>query len=132
VLGLDTNILVRYITNDDPKWSPIARQFIDSQCTLKNPGFVHPLVLAEIIWAIKKLDGYNKQKTIALVREFLDADNLIIGNAHQVELALENYRASSAGFTDCLIATLNDEVGATPTYSIDKDAIKSAIFAAID
>jgi predicted nucleic-acid-binding protein len=132
VIGLDTDILVRYITDDDPKWSSIARQFIDSKCTLNTPGFVHPLVLAEVVWAIKNHGGYNKQKTINLIREFLDADNLVIGNAHQVELALENYRASSAGFTDCLIATLNDEVGATPTYSIDKDAIKSAIFAAID
>jgi predicted nucleic-acid-binding protein len=132
MIGLDTNILVRYITDDDPKWSSIARQFIDSKCTLNTPGFVHPLVLAEVVWAIKNHGGYNKQKTINLIREFLDADNLVIGNAHQVELALENYRASSAGFTDCLIATLNDEVGATPTYSIDKDAIKSGIFAAID
>jgi predicted nucleic-acid-binding protein len=132
MFGLDTNILVRYITNDDPKWSPIAKQFIDSTCTVDEPGFINALVLAEVVWVLSGYQGYNKEKTASLIREFLDADNLYIDHAPQVEIALERFKNSTAGFTDCLIAVLNFEAGATPTYSIDQAAVKSGIFAALN
>jgi predicted nucleic-acid-binding protein len=131
MIGLDTSILIRYITDDDPYWSPKVQKFIDEKCSIDTPGFIHPLVLAEIVWSLKSHKSYTRDRIAKLIQEFLDADNLIVGNAQIVELALEAFINSNIGFADCLISALNTEAGANPTYSIDKDAIKSGIFAAL-
>jgi predicted nucleic-acid-binding protein len=129
VIGLDSSVLVRYIAEDDPVWSEPASCLIDEECTTDRPGFVNVVVLAEVVWVLRRRPDFTRQRLAKLIQEFLDADNLIIDRADAVERSLERYKKSSAGFADCLIAELNVEAGAVPTVAIDKDAIRDDIFA---
>jgi predicted nucleic-acid-binding protein len=65
------------------------------------------------------------------VTELLEADNLSIENESAVVAALEDYQNGEAGFADCLIAVLNEAANAAPTFSIDKDAIRTKVFAPV-
>ena len=55
MIGLDTNILVRYLTQDDPVQSPKARELIEQQLTEENPGFLSVVVMAETVWVLPRL-----------------------------------------------------------------------------
>ncbi len=52
--GIDTNVLVRYIVQDDPAQSALATTFIEKNCTAKKPGFINLIVLCELTWVLKR------------------------------------------------------------------------------
>ena len=128
MIGLDTNVLVRYITGDDAEWSKAATDFIDGECTAERTGYVNPVVLAEVVWVLRGRSDFTRERVADLIAEFLESDSFTIGNEAAVLKALDQYRKNKAGFADCLIAELNAEAGAFPTYAIDKDAVKDGIF----
>ena len=129
MIGLDTNVLVRYITGDDAEWSRAATDFVDSQCTAESTGYINPIVLAEVVWVLRRRPDFTRQRIANLIEEILDSDAFTVANEAAVLKALNEYRKHKAGFADCLIAELNAEAGAFPTYAIDKDAVKDGIFA---
>jgi predicted nucleic-acid-binding protein len=131
VKGLDSSILLRYILEDDPVWSEPATRFIDAECTLESPGYINPVVLAEVVWSLRRQPGFDKERVAQIVEELLQADNFFIENEDAAEKALAAFKRGSAGFADCLIAALNESANASPTYSIDKDAIGSKVFVSI-
>jgi len=55
LIGIDTNILVRYITQDDELQSGVATEFIENYCSNGNKIFVNHLVICELVWVIKKM-----------------------------------------------------------------------------
>ena len=131
MIGLDTSVLLRYILEDDPVWSESAARLIDSQCTAEHPGYINPLVLAEVVWTLRRRPDFHHDRIARLIQEFLDADNLVIGHVQAIEAALVSFRKTGAGFADCMIAALNSEAGAEPTFAIDKDAIRDKVFTAL-
>jgi predicted nucleic-acid-binding protein len=132
VKGIDSSILLRYVLEDDPVWTQPVTRFVDEQCTIDDPGYVSSVVLAEVTWTLRRRNGFTAERIYHFVAELLDADNLVVENESAVEKALAAFKRGDAGFADCLIAALNESAGATPTFSIDKDAIKSKVFAAIE
>jgi predicted nucleic-acid-binding protein len=125
---LDSSILVRYILEDDPIWSGPAVRFINTACTPDNAGYVNSIVLAEIAWALRQKREFTRERMSRVVNEFLEADSLRVENEGAVRRALVNFEKHGAGFADCLIAELNADAGAKPTFAIDKDAIGGRIF----
>jgi predicted nucleic-acid-binding protein len=131
VKGIDSSILLRYVLEDDPVWTMPATRFIDEQCTIDDPGYVSAVVLVEVTWTLRRRSSFTAERIYQFVSELLEADNLLVENESAVEKALAAFRRGDAGFADCLIAALNESVAAAPTFSIDKDAIKSKVFAPI-
>jgi predicted nucleic-acid-binding protein len=131
VKGIDSSVLLRYILEDDPVWSVPATRFIDEECSLENPGYVNLVVLVDTVWRLRRHAGFDKEQVAHFVEELLQADNFVIENEGLVERALAAFKSGGSGFTDCLIGALNESAGAAPTFSIDKDAIKSKVFAPI-
>jgi predicted nucleic-acid-binding protein len=129
--GLDSSILLRYILEDDPIWSPRATRFIDGHCTRESPGYINTIVLVEVVWSLRRQAGFDNKRVAILIDEFLQADIFLIENEDVVESALAEFKKGKAGFADCLIAALNRRAEAHPTFAIDKAAIKSKIFASI-
>jgi predicted nucleic-acid-binding protein len=128
VKGIDSSILLRYILEDDPVWTKPAARFVDEHCTIDDPGYVSAVVLAEITWTLRRRNSFTAERIYHVVTELLEADNLLVENEAAVEKALAAFKRGDAGFADCLIAALNASAGAEPTFSIDKDAIKSRVF----
>lgn len=128
MIGLDTNVLVRYILDDDPVWSPIATDFIDTKLSPQRPGYINPITLVELVWTIRRLPQFDREKLAFLIENLLLADTIVVGEAAAVSRALAAYKSGSAGFADYLIAELNEAAGASSTVTIDRQAGKSLPF----
>ncbi len=128
MIGIDTNILVRYILNDDPVWSPPAQRFIDEDCTVERPGYVNLVVLTELIWFLNRAPGSDKDKLCAVIGDLLLADNLVLERQDLVSNALEAFKNSNVNFADLIIAAINQSADASPTFTIDKDASRQSGF----
>lgn len=128
MIGIDTNILARYILDDDEIWSAAAQNFIDNTCTIDNPGYINLVVLAELIWLLGVTPGWGRHQISIVISDFLLADNLVLEKAFIVESVLRHYQAGKADFADYLISSLNQDVQANPTVTIDRMAAKSIGF----
>lgn len=123
MIGLDTNVLTRYIVEDDEKQARIATRIIDS-CTAEEPGFVSHAVLIELTWVLSSCYDADKTALVAVIEQVLQTKQLIVEQGETVWHALDDYKKSSADFSDCLLSRINQEAGCTTTVTFDKDAAK--------
>lgn len=128
MIGVDTNILARTILNDDPTWSPISIDFMLRRLTTEEPGYVNLLVLAELVWTLRRVGRFGREQLVEVIAGLLAAENLVVERADLVGRALTAYRAGGSGFADCLIAELNAAAGASHTVTIDTVAAKHPPF----
>lgn len=131
MIGIDANVLLRHILGDDPRWSDRASRFLSDFCSPERPAYINPVVLAEVLWVLRRRPGSDREKLALIVESFLTDENLVVGSREAVVSALEAFRKGPAGFVDYLNAALNAEADAVPTYTIDRKALKRAPFAAL-
>ena len=131
MIGVDTNILVRYVTRDDPVWTAPAIRFIDEVCTPDNPAYINTMVLAETVWVLRRRSDFNRQRLVDFVQGLLDSDSVVLAGRDAVENALTSFAKGPAGFADYLVLELNKQAGAVPTYTIDFDASRGKGFQAL-
>jgi predicted nucleic-acid-binding protein len=124
VIGIDTNVLVRYFTQDDPRQSPLAKRFIDDTLTREARGYVNLVTLAETVWVLRRVYGIERNEAAEVVATLLAGAQLQIDRRATVRQALQDYSAGSADFADCLIARLNAEAGCERTVTFDCKAAK--------
>jgi predicted nucleic-acid-binding protein len=122
VIGLDTNVVVRFIAQDDETQSPVATRFI-SRLSREQPGFISAVVLAEITWVLSRAYKASREDIAKAVEGLLRSAELIVENAEAAYRALAVYQASaSAEFADALIAQTAALAGARETVSFDRKA----------
>lgn len=126
--GLDTNVLVRYIVQDDPKQAKLATNYIESHCTPDSPGRLSVIVLCELAWVLDRGYGYDRQTIAAVIRRILTSPELFVQEDEAVWQALKMYGQAAAGFSDCLLGVLNHRHGASPTVTFDRKAAKETCF----
>ena len=128
MIGLDTNVLVRYIVRDDEKQSAAATRLIEAKCTTDNPGRVSSLVLCELAWVLTRGYGYSRAMVGRVIRRILSVQEL---QAERPELAWQAVRLFEQGradFADFLIGLSNRENKAEVTYTFDTKAVESDLF----
>ena len=91
MIGLDTNVLVRYIVQDDVEQSKISTTFIERHISSTNPGFINHIVLCEIIWVLKKAYRYDKPIITSVLERILQTKEFIVENAEVAWIALKEY-----------------------------------------
>jgi predicted nucleic-acid-binding protein len=128
LIGVDTNILLRYLLDDDPIWSPVVTDFVDNRLTPERQGYVNLITLVELVWTLRRRPDYDRSRLAAVVESLLSSDSIVLAEAHAVERALTSFRTGNAGFADYLIAELNEAAGASPTVTIDRKAGKALPF----
>jgi predicted nucleic-acid-binding protein len=128
VIGIDTNVLVRYFTQDDARQSPLAKRFINDTLTRESPGYVNLVTLAETAWVLRRVYGIERHETAEVIATLLAGAQLQIDRRATVRQALQDYSTGSADFADCLIARLNAEVGCERTVTFDRKAARHADF----
>jgi predicted nucleic-acid-binding protein len=122
VIGLDTNVVIRFLAQDDEAQSPIATRFI-SRLSRDRPGFISAIVLAEITWVLSRAYKASRAEIVAAVDGLLRSAELIVENAPAAYRALAAYQASSsAEFADALIAQTAALAGASEMVSFDQTA----------
>jgi len=122
MIGLDTNILVRYLTQDDPVQSAKATYILERRLTPKNPGFVSVVVVVETVWVLDRAYGLTAQEIAAAVERLLQVEVLIIEDEQQVFTAMVALKEGRASFADALIAELGARAGCTRTLTFDQRA----------
>ena len=128
MIGIDTNVLVRLLVRDHAAQLRAAEKFVSTHCTTANPGFVSRVVIAELAWVLGDVYGYDRHEIAGALRALRNVTQLKLDAAEAVESALEDFAASSAEFTDCLIARLNRSAGCEFTVTFDRKASKIAGF----
>ncbi|WKJ90938.1 type II toxin-antitoxin system VapC family toxin [Methylomonas montana] len=128
MIGLDPNVLVRYIVQDDPAQAAIASAFIEKHCTETTPGFVNNVVLVELVWVLERGYGYDKTAILSLLKQMAATTELRLENLESVWQAIKAYEAGCAGFADCLIAVVNRQYACRATYTFDRRAAKNSGF----
>jgi predicted nucleic-acid-binding protein len=124
MIGLDTNVLVRYIMQDDPKQSPKATRLIES-LTPETPGFVPLIVVIELVWVLTSCYELTRDQVAHALDTLLRAKEIVLDHAEQVSQALRVFGASSADFADCLIERTAAAAGCEKTMTFDVTAAKA-------
>src|SRR5216684_5579605 len=88
MIGLDTNILVRYLTQDDPLQSSKATEIIEQRLTEETPGFVSIVAMVETVWVLDRAYRLPARKIAAAVERVLQTDVLVIENEQEVFTAM--------------------------------------------
>jgi predicted nucleic-acid-binding protein len=126
--GLDTNILIRYLTQDDPVQSPKATKIIEQRFTRERPGFVSLVTMAEIVWVLGSVYALEDGEIADTVERMLQADTLMVQNEQQVFTAMISLRRGWGAFADALIGALGTWAGCESTLTFDKKALRLAGF----
>lgn len=124
MIGFDTNVLVRYIVQDDPVQADAATRLIESRCTAQTPGYVSVLVLMELVWVLTTAYRYKKPTVAAVIAQILRTTEFTVEDRDIVWAALRTFEARTAEFADCLIASRNHARGCAETYTFDRRAAR--------
>lgn len=125
MIGLDTNVLVRYVTQDDPVQSPKASELIESLTTL-SPGFVSLVSVVELVWVLQSCYQSAKNDIVVILETLLRTRELTIEHAEVIWQALRRFTANNADFADCLIERCAHAAGCEYTATFDLSAAKAA------
>ena len=131
MIGLDTNVLVRYVVQDDPGQVARATALIETECSTGNPGRVDPVVLCELVWVLERGYRYDRATVASVLRRILTVEELQVPNADLAWRALRGYEIGNADFADHLIGISNATGGATTTYSFDSKACETEYFSVV-
>ena len=125
MIGLDTNVLVRYIAQDDLKQSPRATELI-AGLSGENPGFITLVSLVELVWVMQSCYNAAKPEIVAILEMLLRTEELVVENAETAIKALNVFAGSKADFSDCLIERSANKAGCEYTVTFDAGAAKTA------
>jgi predicted nucleic-acid-binding protein len=123
VIGLDTNILLRFILRDDAVQSPRASALLQKLST-EEPGWVTLVTIVEMVWVLSRSKGLHRTQIAEEMERLLDLDHLMVERGEAVRTAFACYRTTHADFADCLIAASARAVGCTRVVTFDRVAAR--------
>ena len=128
MIALDTNVLVRYLVQDDPVQAKLATRFIEINCTDDEPCYIGQIVLCELAWVLESNYGQDRKQIARVIEELLQVGQLDVQQPEVVWRALSDYKSSNADFPDHLLTRVNQSAGCTYTITFDKKAGKQPTF----
>ena len=129
VILIDTNVLVRYVVQDDPKQADAATRLIEKGCSTADPAYIGAVVLAELAWVLRGPYGYQRAQVAAVLRQILRTVEFVVEEPTVAWAALAEFESGSADFADCWIGHGNRGRGCECTYTFDFKAARGAHFA---
>jgi predicted nucleic-acid-binding protein len=128
VIGLDTNVVVRYLTQDDSKQSPLATRLMEKTLSSDEPGFISLVVLAEVVWVLVSLYAVDRAGVEKIVTGLLTTVQLRVESSELVWRAKRRYEDSKADFRDALIAECAVAAGCKRAVTFDRAAAATCGF----
>lgn len=122
MIGLDTNVLARYIVQDDAEQAHAAGRLIEGQCTVQAPGYVSVPVLVELVWVLTAAYRYERSVVASVIRQILITAEFLVEDRETAWAALREFETGGVDFADCLIARRNHARGCARTYTFDRRA----------
>jgi predicted nucleic-acid-binding protein len=124
VIGLDTNVLIRYLTQDDPVQSAKATKIMERRLTTADPGFVSIVTMAEVVWVLDRAYRLTAREIAAAIERMLQIEVLVVEDEQEVFAAMVALKQGHGAFADALIAALGARAGCTYTLTFDKKAFR--------
>ena len=125
MIGLDTNILVRFVAQDDPVNSPRANAIMKS-LSVEEPGWIAVTVIAEFVWVMTRTFRISRADVYSMLDMFLTWPDIVIEQVDLVRKAANLFLNGKAEFTDYLVSCAGQAAGCSHTLTFDKKAAKSA------
>lgn len=125
MIALDTKLLVRLLTNDDPRQAAKVEAWLRDNATPKTPAYVDHVVLCELGWVLERSYGYDRSEVHAALAALLEQDHLKVESPGLVRQALMMYADGPADFSDYLLAVRAQAAGYSPVLTLDKKAAKT-------
>jgi predicted nucleic-acid-binding protein len=122
MIGIDSNVLVRYLTRDDADQYGKAKHLFENDCNAEQPGYINSVVLCEVAWVLKCAYGVSRGELARIIEIILLTQQFEVADRDAVWAALYDFQNSSADFADCLICQLNRRRGCAETVTFDLKA----------
>lgn len=121
MIGLDTNILLRAVLDDDPVQSPVAQNLLRS-LDAQRSGFVNIPVVMEFFWVLRSRYKLPRARLAGIMRNLIEVEHLEFEALDTIARAIVNYEDGTADFPDAVIAMRNRDLGADTTVTFDRNA----------
>ena len=120
MIGLDTNLLVRYLTKDDPTQFSKAKALIDATAAAGDRFVINSAVLCELVWVLRTTYDYSREEIAGAVEYILTIAEFDVERPDETRLALQEFQSTKADFSDALIGRINQSLGAEHTATFDR------------
>ena len=128
MIGLDSNVLLRYIVRDDPDQSKEASSIVNSTIRGGDQLFINRIVLCELVWVLAIHYGYDRKAIGDTVERILETEGLRIENLIEAWEALSDYRMGRGDFADAFLARTNAAFSCDSTLTFDKKTARSELY----
>ncbi len=128
MIGLDTNVVVRLLTQDDPDQLRRATEAIGAHFSADDPGWINCIVLVEVIWVLSSAYRYHRGEIVVAIEKLLQVRELEIQFVDEAWEALHLFRDQPADFSDYYLAAIKREKGCRTTLTFDGKAGRSELF----
>ncbi len=125
MIGLDTNVIVRYIMQDDPKQSKLASSLME-RLTEEQPGFLSLVCITELVWVLESAYALARPQIVEVLSNLISIDVLKLERLSVVAAAVRNFKEGPADFADCLIERSSANAGCERTMTLDRSAARTA------
>ena len=122
MIGLDTNILVRFFTNDDPVQSKIANHIMIKERPPEEALFVNSIVICELVWVLSRFYKYDRSDIAKVLQFLLQTQEISFDYPNEILMAVQDYTAGGADLADNLIGMINQKQGCDITLTFDERA----------
>jgi predicted nucleic-acid-binding protein len=127
VIGLDTNIIIRYVVQDDPKQCDRVNDLMENRLTVHKPGFITLITLIETVWVLESSYSQPKKVILTVIHSLLATRQLVIERADIVHKAAARYETANADFSDSVIFLLSQDAGCSECFTFDKRARRTGM-----
>ena len=121
MIALDTNVLVRFLVDDDPRQAEAARALL-AELTPERPAFVCREVAVELSWVLDRAYGFSRDRIATVFEELVASEELRFEAPDDVVRAADGCRRGGPGFADRMISAAARRSGAAPLYTFDRQA----------
>jgi len=122
MIGLDTNVVLRYLLQHDPEQTRQANEIVEGRLSEREPGFLSLACVLEIVWVLRSLLRQSAVEIAGHLEHLLAADSLVVQNEQQVFEAAYALKRGTGEFEDALIGALNAWAGCEKTLTFDRRA----------
>ncbi|MBN1894822.1 type II toxin-antitoxin system VapC family toxin [bacterium] len=128
MIGIDTNVLIRYIVRDDVRQTAIATKYLEQHISAVDPGYISQIVLCEIVWVLKRAYGFPKKIIIEVLQQILKTREFSVECPEIARRAIADYEDGNIDFSDCWIGISNRTAGCEFTVTFDRSALLHPAF----
>lgn len=118
--AIDTNVLVRYLTQDEPKQAAVATEEIEQAAAKDEKILIQPLVICELVWVLETAYDFGKAEILGILDQILRTRHFEVADKDLVWHALADFRKGKGDFSDYYLGRANEQAEAPQTLTFDK------------